>query len=101
MKIIEKYAHEGQGYHPYLITPKWQVAQLNYAPEEELESIEKLDIHFETDEAFFLIGGEAVLIGASIEHLEPENTVIDYDFQIMKPGVLYNIPKNVWHNTAL
>jgi len=96
MKTIETYEHKKNGYNPFLITPKWQVAQLNYAPEEALEAIDKLDIHFKTDEAFFLIEGDAVLIGATID-----NSTINYELKIMQPGITYNIPQKVWHNIAL
>jgi len=94
--MIETYSHKKEGYNPFLITPKWQVAQLNHAPEEELEAIERLDIHFKTDEAFFLVEGQAVLIAAEIK-----GESISYDLQLMQPGVTYNIPKNRWHNIAM
>ncbi len=32
-KLIEEYRHSKEGYNPFLIGPKWQVAQLNYMPE--------------------------------------------------------------------
>jgi hypothetical protein len=32
-KLIEEYRHSKEGYNPYLIGPKWQVAQLNYEPD--------------------------------------------------------------------
>ena len=44
MKIIDAYDYGGTGYAPFLIGDKWQVAFLNYAPEEALESIVKLDV---------------------------------------------------------
>jgi len=96
MCIIEKYEHHTEGYHPFLIGPKWQVAQLNYSPDEALESKQKLDVHRLTDEAFLLIEGHAVLVGAKINR-----DIIKYDLKIMKPGIVYNIPKNVWHNIVL
>ncbi|TKG93887.1 hypothetical protein EYV94_14100 [Puteibacter caeruleilacunae] len=96
MKIIDTYQHTSQGYDPYLITNQWQVAQLNHAPEEELNSINCLDIHYKTDEVFFLIEGTAVLIAAQIK-----DDTITYDLQLMKPGITYNIRKNIWHKIAM
>lgn len=96
MKLIEKYQHIGDGYNPFLISGDWQVAVLNYAPAEAAEAIDKLDIHHKTDEAFMLIDGDAVLIAAFI--LE---SGIEYDMVKMKKGIVYNIPKNVWHKIAL
>lgn len=96
MKLIDTYIHESQGYNPFLINDRWQVAQLNHAPEEELNAIERLDIHFHTEEVFLLIEGIAVLIAANLTKGK-----IKYDLQIMKPGITYNIPKNMWHNIAM
>lgn len=93
---IEKYRHEMEGYSPYLIGPKWQVAQLNYDPSMAPDSIEKIDIHHCTDETFLLMEGHAVLIAAEINDNGPKFEVIK-----MKPKVLYNIPKGCWHNIAM
>lgn len=67
MKIIDAYDYGGTGYAPFLIGDKWQVAFLNYAPEEALESIVKLDVHHYTDEVFVLLDGRAALIGAQVD----------------------------------
>ncbi|GAF05461.1 hypothetical protein [Saccharicrinis fermentans] len=96
MTLIESYQHKGDGYNPFLIRPGWQVAQLNHAAEEELEAISCLDVHYKTDEVFILIEGEAVLIAASVS-----NNCIEYDLQVMKQGITYNIPRNVWHKIAM
>lgn len=96
MELIEKYIFNGKGYSPLLISDGWQVAFLNYAETEALESIDKLDIHFKTDEAFVLLSGSAVLIAANIVE---DN--ISYDIINMKEGVIYNIPVNTWHKIAM
>lgn len=81
MKIIDEHTFEGKGYHPFLITDRWQVAYLNYAEAESLEQIEKLDIHHQTDEVFILLQGKAALIGASVTDQN-----ITYDVVNMQPG---------------
>ncbi|MBB6461927.1 cupin domain-containing protein [Flammeovirga kamogawensis] len=96
MKITETYQHKETGYNPFLIREGWQVAQLNYAEESRPENIKRLDIHYLTDEAFMLIDGSALLVAAEIV----DNT-ITYDMTHMEPGIIYNIPKNVWHTIAL
>ena len=96
MNLIESYVHVGEGYNPFLIRKQWQVAILNYAPAEALEAIDKLDVHFETDEAFVLLQGDAVLIAASVD----ENAVC-FEAVKMKSNVVYNIPRNVWHKIAM
>ncbi|GHT14916.1 hypothetical protein AGMMS4956_13760 [Bacteroidia bacterium] len=96
MKLIEIYQHEKQGYNPFLITDRWQVALLNYAPAEALQAIDKLDVHHETDEVFVLLRGKSALIAADIK-----NGAIEYDVIDMQPNIVYNIPKNVWHKIAM
>lgn len=96
MKLIETYIHETEGYNPMLIGPKWQMAILNYAPNENVINIDSLDVHFLTDEAFVLLKGDAILIAATIE-----KSIITYDMVNMKPNVIYNIPKNMWHKIAM
>ena len=96
MGLLQTYQHTGEGYNPFLIETKWQVAQLNYSPGEALESKSWLDIHYLTDEAFLLIEGVAILVAAEIN--DPE---IKYEISRMLPGVTYNIPKKVWHTIVL
>lgn len=95
-KVIEAYKIEGNGYHPFLIREGWQVAQLNYMPEQDIDNIKKLDVHLLTDEVFILLKGEGVLIGAKIEG---DNVV--FETELLKPNITYNIPANAWHNIAM
>ena len=95
-KLIEEYRHSKEGYNPYLIGPKWQVAQLNFLPDLAPDAIEKVDVHNQTDETFLLMAGQAVLIAAEIR---PDS--IEFELINMKTRVLYNIPKGCWHNIAL
>ena len=95
-KLIKKYAHEGTGYNPFLIRDGWQVAQLNYMPEQGMDDIQKIDVHFETDEVFVLVAGKAVLIAT-----EKEDDKVSFEMVSMKQGIVYNIPKGLWHNIAM
>lgn len=95
-KLIEVYRHSKEGYNPYLIGPKWQVAQLNFQPDLAPNAIKKVDKHHHTDETFLLMAGQAVLIAAEL--LKDR---IQFEVIHMKPRVLYNIPKGCWHNIAL
>ena len=95
-KLIEEYRHSKDGYMPYLIGPKWQVAQLNFQPDLAPDAIKKVDVHHQTDETFLLMAGQAVLIAAEIQ----QNRIV-FEVTNMKPKVLYNIPRGCWHNIAL
>lgn len=94
--MIESYKIKENGYHPFLIRDGWQVAQLNYMPEQEIDNIKRLDVHHLTDEVFILIKGNAVLIGATINAGE-----VTFKLILMKPNVTYNIPQGTWHNIAM
>ena len=96
MDLIEKYSNKLPGYHPILISEGWQVAQLNYMEEQDIVNIKKLDVHRQTDEAFWLQKGKVALITASLEGGKPT-----FYAELMLPGVVYNIPKDVWHNIAM
>lgn len=95
-KKILTYSHTGKGYNPYLIDKDWQVAQLNYVEGQGFHDLVKVDQHLKTDEAFILNKGTAVLIGAEVE-----GDKVTFEVENMKQGVLYNIPKGVWHNIGL
>jgi len=94
--MTEKYTIKEKGFHPFLLSDGWQIAQLNYMKEQHIDNIDKIDIHFKTDEAFVLMAGEAVLITADITDKKPV-----FNSELMKYGSVYNIPKKVWHNIAM
>ncbi len=93
---LEQYTHHGDGYLPFLIREGWQVAILNYEEAQLVEQIKKMDVHFETDEVFVLLKGDCVLITADIDE-----TRYDFHVEKMKEHVVYNVPKNCWHNIAM
>lgn len=96
MKLIDIYDADKAGYTPFLICGKWQAAFLNYAPEEALESIVKLDVHHRTDEVFVLLDGRAALIAARID-----GRGVSFEAVAMEPLRAYNIRRGVWHKIAM
>jgi len=94
--MIESYTITDNGYHPFLIRDGWQVAQLNYMPEQDIDNITRLDVHNETDEVFILLQGHAVLIAAAVKGKE-----VTFEMQLLEPNKTYNIPKRLWHNIAM
>jgi mannose-6-phosphate isomerase-like protein (cupin superfamily) len=96
MNLIETYRYDGSGYNPFLVKEGWQVAQLNYMPEQDVFNITKMDRHFLTDEVFVLLKGTAILIAAT-EH----NSEFKFECVKMKAGITYNIPVKLWHNIAM
>lgn len=94
--LIENFSHEKEGYNPYLFGPKWQVAQLNYELGLVVDAIAKIDIHHKRDETFLLMDGQAVLIVTEMVNGTPIFELID-----METKVLFNIPKDCWHNIVM
>ena len=96
MSLLESYQIDEKGYHPFIIREGWQVAQLNYMDDQNIKNINKVDIHYLTDEVFVLLKGLAVLIAAEFEDGSPV-----FETRLLRPGITYNVPKNCWHNIAM
>lgn len=93
---METYTTKEEGYHPFLIREGWQVAQLNYIEDQHIKNIDKIEVHRNTDEVFVLLKGNSILITVGLINGEPT-----FKADVMKPHIIYNIPKNVWHNIAM
>lgn len=96
MSLIECFKVNRNGFHPFMISDGWQVAQLNYSEEQHINNINKVDVHYQTDEVFILLEGKAVLIAVVFDGDNPI-----FEIELMKKNTTYNIPKNRWHNIAM
>ena len=94
--LIENFKVNEDGFHPFMISDGWQVAQLNYMEEQHINNIKKVDVHYQTDEVFVLLEGKAVLIAVVFDGDNPI-----FEMELMKRNITYNIPKNRWHNIAM
>jgi mannose-6-phosphate isomerase-like protein (cupin superfamily) len=97
MSLTRAYKHDGEGFAPLYIAENWQVAQINYSPALAPANIHSIDIHFETDELFILLEGEAVLVAAR----GTEGDSFIFETTLLEKNVIYNIPRKTWHNIAL
>lgn len=97
MKLIETYEHTAPDYNPFLIGPRWQVAIINYTDFETVDRIERLDVHYLTDETFVLLKGHSALIAAQIG----EGDRLTFEVIDLEPNKVYNIPKGVWHRMTM
>jgi mannose-6-phosphate isomerase-like protein (cupin superfamily) len=93
---VEKYYHRGEGYNPFLIRERWQVAQLNHVVNHGFEDLLDMERHQSTDEVFILFKGTAVILTAEMN--EGETT---FEYVKLDCGVTYNVPAGVWHNIAM
>lgn len=94
---IAQFSEDAHGFYPLFLEKDWQVAILNYLDGQGFGSINKVDVHFETDEVFILQKGTAILIATEVVDKKIQHT----ELIKMKEGVIYNIPKNCWHNIAM
>lgn len=90
MDEIQIFDYIGVGYKPVHDFNGWRVAVLNYGPRFDIETMEDLERHNETDEIFSLLEGDAFLIvGEGMKRVP------------MERGKIYNVPKGVWHGISL
>lgn len=83
---LEIKTYDDPGYKEQIDYNGWRVALVNYKPELELNKINYLESHQETDEVFVLLEGNAgLLIGENRKQF------------IMEIGKIYNVPCGVWH----
>lgn len=95
-EYIDITAYGGEGYKPMIDYESWRVAILRYCEELEIQNLNNMQKHNESDEVFILLSGNCTLfVGGKGE------TVDEIDGIAMKPLQLYNIKKNVWHTHTL
>ena len=85
------------GYENIYIYDTWKVSMLSYLDELKKENIKYVEAHLETDEIFYLLSGECILI----EALVSDNKVIDYNFIKLDKEQIYNVKKNTYHHHIL
>ncbi len=91
-KEIEIIDFQPEGYEPLLDYQTWRVAVLKYCEDLEIENVNTMQKHLETDEVFVLLQGNVTLFvagdGERPEHIQAIR---------MQPHKIYNIKKGVWH----
>lgn len=90
MTAIERHVWAGEGYRPLVQSDGWQVALLRREPAIEPGTMESIERHKASDEVFVLVRGRAFLFAR-----RDGETLMGED---LEPGVVYNIPRGVWHN---
>lgn len=84
--MIEKYTFSGFDFNVMMTFEGWKIGFLRYS--ERFADFKVLEKHNETDEAFVLLEGSAVLY-------------TDTTSCQMEKCTLYNIPKGVWHHITV
>lgn len=94
MLIQELYVKE-EGFSPFYLTEDYQIAQLNYTADQDIDRICDMEVHRNTDELFILTKGKALIIASS----DKGDSGIQYIS--LCPGHIYIVPKNIYHNIVM
>jgi mannose-6-phosphate isomerase-like protein (cupin superfamily) len=87
---LEIHGWNGVGYQPLVFSPDWQVALLNWEPLFERANLTEIERHNHSDEVFVLLHGQAVIFTRT-----DDSALLAVE---MTPGIVYNVPRGVWHN---
>lgn len=95
MKLYETYDLLGIGYQKILNFQSWRIAKLNYIKELDIQNLNFIECHHETDEIFVLIQGKCDM------YILKEDSPKAFEHFSLEPQKIYRIPKGVYHAHAL
>lgn len=93
---IDVVSYDGEGYKPLVDYESWRCAVLRYCEELEVQNIDNIEKHNETDELFILLEGECVLFSGG-----KDDELSDMDAIKLEPLKIYNVKKGVYHTHTL
>ena len=94
--LLNLTSYDGPGIGGIVEGREYTILLLNYLPRLSPDKITDMQRHLETDESFILLQGKAVLFAAEGE--EKPGALQHY---VMEPGMIYTVPKNIWHTQAM
>lgn len=92
MKLIETYEFNDKGYSKLFSYKEWRVAMLNYIDHLEIDKIDYVECHNQTDEVFILLEGSCKLITYNNN---------EFDIVALEKNKIYNVPLGLYHNHVL
>jgi cupin superfamily acireductone dioxygenase involved in methionine salvage len=97
MKPYEVFEFKDVGYQKLFHHQSWRIAILNYIDELEIENINYVEAHLETDEVFVLLSGCCTLIFAHALSGE----ITNFECIQMELNKVYKVPRGVYHACVL
>ena len=94
-KLIS-FKYEGDGLQRGYENDEWTVGIKNYKKTNDINYINNLEKHNNTDELFVLSRGNCSIVTAN-----ENNGSLEYEIEKMKNNTIYIIPKGLWHNTII
>lgn len=95
-QLLNITSYDGAGIGGTVEGREYTILLLNYLPRLSPDTITDMQRHLETDESFILLQGKAILFAA-----EGEDAPGELQHYVMEPGVIYTVPKNIWHTQAM
>lgn len=95
MKLYETYNLSGIGYQKVFNFQSWRIAKLNYIKELDIENLNFIECHHETDEIFVLIHGKCDMF------ILKESSPKAFEYISLEAQKIYRIPKGIYHAHAL
>lgn len=95
-QLIGVTSYHGGGVGGTVEGREYTILILNYLPRLHYSRIADMQRHLETDESFILLQGKAVLFAAA-----GENAPGELEAYVMEPGVIYTVPKGIWHTQSM
>ena len=95
-KLVETASYKEPGFKAAVRYGGWRIGILNYCEGFGKDSLNSYEKHFDTDEAFVLLSGKAVLFLG-----DGEDTFGTVQSIEMCQGTIYNIKKNIWHTQVM
>lgn len=92
---IEVMEFSGEGMSRIYENKKWMVGIKNWKPANDINGIDFLERHNETDELFVLLQGHCTLLYAN-----ENGQNLDIKTLKMEPFRVYSMPAGLWHNTV-
>lgn len=94
--LIKQTTYEEPGVGGAVEGREYTILLLNYLPRLSPDKITDMQRHLLTDESFILLQGKAVLFAA-----EGDDAPGPLEHHVMEQGVIYTVPKNVWHTQSM
>ena len=94
--LLVRASYDGAGIGGTVEGRGYTILLLNYLPRLSPDTIMDMQRHLETDESFILLQGKAVLFAAA-----GEDTPGELEHYVLKPGVIYTVPRNIWHTQCM
>lgn len=95
--MIEIKKCDNSGYNRVIEYGAWTVANLGYCDDTSIDKIDSFQKHYETDEVFILLKGNAYLILLDGDIFD----VNKLKFVKLLPNNVYNVKKGVYHQHVL